>query len=406
MSHYRGIYSKSFADSSPSGWHRHERGIFAGCTVSIILFLAGMNVILEYYTQTDAFQFLSNGVPLPLLQAFMDDFNLMSSSVQRAHTLLQHCTTALKWAGLEFRADKSRSIVIIKGRSMNTTPFSVSPSSDPSIYSSFIPSIHTQPVKFLGRIIDGSLTDRKSIEELEDKLLSGLKIIDGSCFSGTQKLWIMQHLLIPRIQWPLLIYEMPMSLAARLEQKISTFIRKWLHLHNSMSSLCFYSADSPCPLPIKSLTSVLKASKISGHLLLKHSHDPLVSSCPPKLKTGSWEVEKAVNVTEQDIKLQQMTGYHYQGCHGIEYINTPKAPEEKSSKRCRDFISRSFKEIDETYNISKAVQLLLQGQWTRQLSYIQQDFSWKCLLASPINLISFCLSSIFNTLSSPSNLKC
>ena len=150
-----------------------------------------------------------------------------------------------------------------------------------------------------------------------------------------------------------------------------------------------------CPLPIKSLTSVLKASKISGHFLLKHSHDPIVSSCTPKLKPGCWEVEKAVNVTEQDIKLQQMTGYHYQGCHGIEYINNPKAPEEKSSKHCRDFISRSFKEIDETYNISKAVQLLLQGRWTRWLSFIQQDFSWKCLLASPINLISFCLSSTF-----------
>ena len=48
-------------------------------------------------------------------------------------------------------------------------------SPDPSVYSSFIPSIHTQSVKFLGQIIDGSLMDRKSIEELEAKLLSGLK---------------------------------------------------------------------------------------------------------------------------------------------------------------------------------------------------------------------------------------
>ena len=105
----------------------------------------------------------SNEVPLPLLQAFMDDLNLLSSSVQGAHTLLQHCTTALKWAGLEFKADKSRRIVIIKGSSMNTTLFSVSPSSDPSVYSSFIPFIHTQQVRFLGQILDGSLTDRKSI---------------------------------------------------------------------------------------------------------------------------------------------------------------------------------------------------------------------------------------------------
>ena len=131
-------------------------------------------------------------------------------------------------------------MVIIKGRSMNTTPFSVSSFSDPWVYSSFILSIYTQPVKFSGCIIDVSLTDRKSVEELEDKLLPGLKIINGSYFSRTQKLWIMQHLLIPRIHWPLLIYEIPMSLAARHEQKISTFIHKKLHLHNSMYSLFFF----------------------------------------------------------------------------------------------------------------------------------------------------------------------
>ena len=165
-----------------------------------------------------------------------------------------------KWPGLEFRADKSRSIVIIKGL-WTQHHFSVSLSSDLSVYSSLIPSIHTQPVKFLGCIIDGSLADRKSIEELEAKLLSGLKIIDGSYFSGTQKPWIIQHLLIPTIQWLLLIYEMSMFLAARLEQKISTFICKWLHLHHSMSNLCFYSADLSCPVPIKSLTSVLKSQQ-------------------------------------------------------------------------------------------------------------------------------------------------
>ena len=56
--------------------------------MSIIFFLAGMNIILEYSIQTNASQFLSNGVPLHLLQAFMDHLNLMSSSVQGAHALL------------------------------------------------------------------------------------------------------------------------------------------------------------------------------------------------------------------------------------------------------------------------------------------------------------------------------
>ena len=49
---FEGIFSKSFSESATSGWHRHQRGIFAGCTLSIIFFLAGMNIILEYSVQT------------------------------------------------------------------------------------------------------------------------------------------------------------------------------------------------------------------------------------------------------------------------------------------------------------------------------------------------------------------
>ena len=107
------------------------------------------------------------------------------------------------------------------------------------------------PVKFLGLIIDGSISDRKALDELHEKLFEGLKIVDKSSFKGTQKLWILQHhLRIPRVQWTLMIYEVPMTFALKLEQKISTLIRKWLKLHHSTSNLGFYSSSSP--LPVKS----------------------------------------------------------------------------------------------------------------------------------------------------------
>ena len=131
----------------------------------------------------------------------MDDLSLMKTKASGAQTLLPRCTTALTWAGLEFRADKSCSIVIVKGRSMNTTPFSVSKTSVHPEVSFPIPSIHSRPIKFLGCIIDGSISNRNSSAELTDKLLAGLSVIVKSYFTGTQKLWILQHLLIPRIQW-------------------------------------------------------------------------------------------------------------------------------------------------------------------------------------------------------------
>ena len=39
---YKGIFSKSFSETATSAWHRHEWGIFSGCTLSIVLFLAGI----------------------------------------------------------------------------------------------------------------------------------------------------------------------------------------------------------------------------------------------------------------------------------------------------------------------------------------------------------------------------
>ena len=68
----------------------------------------------------------------------------------------------------------------------------------------------------------------------------------------------------------------------------------WLKLHKSITSLSFYSPASHCPSRVRNLTSVLKSFKISGHILLKHSHDPSISSCVPKLQAGNWQVEEVV----------------------------------------------------------------------------------------------------------------
>ena len=182
---------------------------------------------------------------------------------------------------------------------MNTTPFSVSKASVQPEVPSPIPSIHSRPIKFLGRIIDGSISDRNSSAE------------------------------------------------------------------DSTSSLCFYSSASPCPLPIKSLSSALKASKISGHLLLRNSQDPLVSSCVPKLRTGTWKVEDAVLSCENNIKISQVCGNGHHSKHGLGYTTTPKVPKNQSSKHYRRYISDHHKTIDDTYAFSKAVQLQVQGQWTR-----------------------------------------
>ena len=162
----------------------------------------------------------------------------------------------------------------------------------------------------------------------------------------------------------------------------------------------FYSSASPCPLPVRSLTPVLKSFKIKGHLLLKYSHDLSGSSCVWKLQAGHWQIKKAVHACQADLRHKSIIGHHQHSRHGLEHIKHFKVPSDKPL-----FISSHSKEINDTYAISKAVQLKVQGQWTGWLNYIQQNFSRKSLLPMQVNLSSFCISSTYDSLPSPSNLK-
>ena len=75
--YYESIYSRCFSELSPSHWQQHFRGIFVGCTLSIILFLSAMNMIIEYALPL---QYCTvNGCPP--MKAFMDNLFIMSSSV-------------------------------------------------------------------------------------------------------------------------------------------------------------------------------------------------------------------------------------------------------------------------------------------------------------------------------------
>ena len=115
--YYASIWSKSCSEGAKSNWHRHERGIFAGCCVSIILFLAGMNVIIEYICNGEFQAFMSSSKQLmPLTRAFMDDLNLLAVNTIDMDSLLKRASTAVTWARMGFRAKKSRSLVIVDGK--------------------------------------------------------------------------------------------------------------------------------------------------------------------------------------------------------------------------------------------------------------------------------------------------
>ena len=244
-----------------------------------------MNVIIKRISAVTEDEIYQTMTSTPV-KAFMDDMFLMSPSIPATQVLLDRCDVALIWAKMSFRGSKYGSMVIDKGKVIGISRF--------SFKGEIIPSIHANPVRFLGRTIDFIVSDKHSVEKFVTEVLSGLKSIDNSSHKGIHKAWILQNMLIPRLRWPLLIYEISISVVNCIEHKISSFLRKWLNIHHSTTNICLHSSTLPCPLPLKNRISILKSTKVSGHLLLRESADKQISKSASQLKYGFWNVAEAV----------------------------------------------------------------------------------------------------------------
>ena len=284
---------------------------------------------------------------------------------------------------MSVKASKSKSLVIDSGKIVHDKSLCIVFGANCQA----IPSTADNPVKFLGRTISDALSDKYEADSLSLALTKGLALIGNTGPLAVQKLWILQHLLVPRLRWPLLIYEIPISMVTKLEQKISCCIRKWLRLHNTTTNISLYSSSSPCLLPIKSLSSIMKSTKVSGQLLLQESADPYVSEAKVSLKSGNWSASEDVEEAKKRLNFKQILGYHQ--CHrtGFGSISIPEVPP-KHSYAYRKLLTSMVEEADEEKYQAKAVLLSVQGQWTKWCSYVRMDISWKTLLAMPQQLLT------------------
>ena len=79
-------------------------------------------------------------------------------------------------------------------------------------------SVKEKPVKYLGKLYNFSLNDRDQVETTIDGVRKGLKKINSNKLPGRYKAWIMEHMLLPRIMWPLMIYAFPATKVEKIQQ--------------------------------------------------------------------------------------------------------------------------------------------------------------------------------------------
>ena len=410
MAYYDGLWGRTTASGTSTDWVRYERGIFAGCTISVILFVAAFNVLLEYVDNGgtgDKFK-LSNGNSLELLRGFMDDVSIMTGSYAGAKVALTRTEEVVKWARMQLKPTKSRSLVIQKGRSLDIEPFSVG--------SEVIPALQRKKLRTLGRVYDSSISDRRCKEELKLKVAGGLKMLNKSHARGYMKLWALHHILLPQVRWDLMVYEIPVSFVEKVGGMISKFIRRWLGISKNFTNVGLYSRNSPCPLPFQSLVDLFKTTKVTSHMqLVGSSHREVVENVKPSDTGRKWKLYDpkrvlgahgldvdlgAVRRCMQRLETEKVVGKANEGRLGLGFVSQ-KLREDTRKKR----VASKVREELEEEHLNKAVALSVQGRWTNWKDYHQRVYTWKSLFYSDMRLTRFCLGSTFDTLASPANLK-
>ncbi len=326
----------------------------------------------------------------------MDDLTVTSASVPGCRWLLQGLQRLILWARMSFKPAKSRSLVLKKGKVADRFRF--------TLEGSQIPSVTERPVKSLGKIFDSSLKDTAALQQTRNDVTNWLTAVDKSGLPGKYKTWMYQHGILPRILWPLLVYEVPMTTVEALERTISQFLRRWLGLPRSLSNIALYGHYTKLQLPICSLSEEFKVTRAREVLMYRDSSDAKVSSAGICVKTGrKWQAQKAVDRAEERLRHGVLVGNVAVGRAGLGSFSKPRYDKARGREK-RQLVQNEVRAEVEEDRLTKMVGMRQQGAWTGWENAEQRKITWAELWSSEPLRIKFLIRSVYDLLPSPSNL--
>ena len=336
-------------------WQPLEIGIMKGCVISPLLFIMCMEMILQGARDTADGETLDNGYTLPPMKAFMDDVTTLVQSEEGTRRLLEKLQELFTRCRMKAKPKKSRSLSIVRGKTKEIHF---------SIGGDVIPTVKEQPVKSLGRWYQIPLTDRHCGTEIQETTAKGLKSIDKVELPGKTKVWMFQHGLLPRLLWPLQIYEVTLTRVEKIQAHINRYLRKWLGVPPSFTTLGLYSKSAKIQLPVSSLEEEYKTGKTRLQMMLRDSPDEAIQKTQPKVKSGrKWTASAAIQDAESSLQIKEVIGAVQTGRAGLG--QTPHRWYSKQDpKGAREMVTEEIRSFEEGKRQTIAAGFAKQCTWT------------------------------------------
>ena len=162
----------------------------------------------------------------------MDNITILIPSKIAANGLLQRYYDLFTWVRMKDMPKKSQSLSLVRG-SVREIHFKIG--------SDTIPTVREKPVKSLNHLYSILLTDHHRGTEVQKEALKSLQSIDKTCLFGKMMAWCYQHGLLPRLLWPLQMYEIALSRIELIQQYSNKYLHKYLGIPSCFSKVGLYT---------------------------------------------------------------------------------------------------------------------------------------------------------------------
>lgn len=392
-SYYADIKTRFSTKDYTTEWLRVEKGIITGCTLSVILFTMAMTMLVMSAKEETKGPKSASGQQQVNSRLFIDDIATTTGNLVQTKYLLDNLAEKMRWAGLTVKPEKCRSLVIIKGEVSDKTPV---------IDGKPITSIKEKPIKYLGKKYNRTLTDKEQIEETIEEVKKSLKKIEKCKIPGRYKAWIVQHMLLPRLLWPVTIYNFPTSKVNEMQRQITAKLKKWLGIPKSLSVDCLYTRSGKLQLPFAELTEEHRAAKARLLTMLEDSRDPGVKGADVKVDGGRKENTQArVENAKFKLRMQEITGTPNRGREGLG-LTPKKVISTATKKERRTMIVGAVRQEEEDRRVVRMAGLAKQGAHMRW-EVPERKISNRELISMPESRLAFIIKAVYDLLPTPHN---
>ncbi|KAI8517878.1 hypothetical protein Bbelb_038950 [Branchiostoma belcheri] len=262
-----------------------------------------------------------------------------------------------------------------------------------------------EPVKSLGRLYTSDIDEAKRSQELRKQAVEGLEAIDRCELPGKLKVWCLQSVLLPRLKWPMKIYEIPLTTADQIEAKTNSFIRKWLGVPRCLSRIAL-AGRNMLTLPINSVTEEYKLDKVRMTLELMWSKDNAVKAAYRRQKTGrKWNPEEAINQAISRLKHRDIVGAVQRGRTGLGWGERTQRWERATQTERKQLVVEEVKRMEEEGRKVCAVSQKQQGAWVNWEDCLDRKLTWNDVWKIPDCRLSFLIRAVYDVLPCPRNLS-